>query len=315
MKYIYLFLFLLIPASVFGAITFTDGQWETTFDCAPYEQKVNTLNCDGLSPGLTDGEQYDGDPIGTGCKTGNEEINSRANYPGGLGGLGQVHKACGTMSPIESKNSSSSGGVGIVFPSPQTELWIRWYMKLPLGFAWVGDITSNKILFINGSPQDAIVKWQYTNSFGVGLQGSGGDGLGSIYYDDTSGWTTTMGGTTGDGQWHYYEVHIKSGATDNTGVAEFWIDNRAMVARTDVEFYQSTFVDIRIGSNFHGVDGLGYEIFYDDITVYNTTPPNTDGDGNAYIGPIGAVPGGSSTAVTGGGSTIITTGSGSITGD
>lgn len=42
-----------------------------------------------------------------------------------------------------------------------------------------------------------------------------------------------------------------------------------------------------IGSNQRFITGGDYYVDFDDMVIYNATPPNTDSGGNPYIGPLG----------------------------
>jgi len=232
--------------------------WSTTYDCDEWIYDGNDPSCDGLAKGLS-GEWYDG-PCGY------EQITSRANNPDGGGGKGQLHPVCdaGNVWP-----SSSGGGTVITFNSAQPELWIRFYIKYEEGFKFENNSASHKILFIRDeqSITQPIPKFQYGDSFGLFTQGPG---ISGAYRVNGTGWATTMGGATGDGKWHYIEIHLKTDTNKTDGIFEFWIDNRPVERFNNVNYDTKRWRSITIASNFHGVTEGPWNVFYDDIAISNT---------------------------------------------
>ena len=253
----FVFIYMLQFSVAFAGV---DLPFYTTFDCDEWIYTDGDLpaNCTGLDEAGA-GEFYDGT-----CEY--EEIHSRGNYPDGGGGRGLVHKACGDSCDVMDA-SSSSGGVLINFNTAQSEMWIRWYMKYELGFKFAGNWASNKILFIRdvGNTQQPIPKFDYTDSFGIHVQGAAA----GEYEVDGTGWATTMGGVTGDGEWHYYEIHLKTDTDETDGVFEFWIDDRPVQRFTNVNYKTKKWYQVGVASNFHGVCG-DFEVFYDDVAISNT---------------------------------------------
>ena len=98
--------------------------WSTTYNCPEWKSS------DGQNPGC-DGLWGGG---GWTCDNGDgtvreEQITALANYPGGAGGKGQRHW-------LGDGVNNTSGGVWASFPAPQSELWVRWYMRYEHGFEW-----------------------------------------------------------------------------------------------------------------------------------------------------------------------------------
>ncbi|MFZ3066075.1 MAG: fibronectin type III domain-containing protein, partial [Nitrospirota bacterium] len=119
---------LLLPNIASAAVNLP---WSTTYNCPEWKQADGNPNCDGLTAYggwvTTDGKE--------------EQITSAANYPGGAGGRGQRHW-------LGDGSANNSGGTKIEFTSPQSELWIRWYMRFQTGFTW-SDLQNFKILYID----------------------------------------------------------------------------------------------------------------------------------------------------------------------
>jgi len=287
----YLLLFVLSPIISSGAISFTDGKWETTFDCAEWGRQDGDLTCDDMNEGLSceDYSYLFGCSVGgcgTDCLSLEEEITTSANYPLGGGGRGMLHKLCGC--PEATLSTSSSGGVQILFPATK-ELWIRSYMKWGANRTWVDAHDADMKLFYlyddTGSAQ-TILSWHN------GVLSSGVQGVVSANHDTTLTWEDVHGnGTkTGDDEWHYIETHIKMDTDGTDGVYEVWVDNSQRQNKTNIDYGNATagsagWVEMRFLSNSHYVYGPT-TVALDDLVIYNTTPPNIDVDGNPYIGPI-----------------------------
>lgn len=136
-----------------------------------------------------------------------EAIQSEANYPGGLGGLGNIHY----INPGSNDNSQSLT-CRWLFDAPQ--IWMRWYTKFGAGMnlnpGYSKDLdfqhgTSGRIIF--GHQGGSYGWWNGSTNFGQ------------------SGftWNDLMGGSVSDEQWHLFEVRVRiaSGLLDT----DIWIDN------------------------------------------------------------------------------------------
>jgi hypothetical protein len=239
-----------------------DLPWSTTYDCDEWTQSDATLTCDSLEKGggwtTTDGAE--------------EQITSSANNSNGGGGRGQRHWEGDGV-------NNNSGGLRVTFNSVQSELWIRWYMRYESGFNW--DILNyDKILYIKTPDFDTngniapIIRW-YGVDFSIYSQGVQS---GINYGSDGYGWDDVMGGSTADGNWHCYEVHIKMDTNGNNGIGEAWIDEQKIISENSCDFgTQSGWSNFLIGSNQSSPDnGSDMAVDFDDIVVSNT----------GYIGPI-----------------------------
>lgn len=233
--------------------------WSTTYDCSDWVSGTNNINCDGLDGGLT----CDEGP----CDC--ESITNSANYPEGAGGKGQRH-------PICAGSGNSGGGSSIHFNSLQRELWIRWYMKYDTDFTW--NQYRGKLFYLyTNAGVELIPEWE-PSSFSFTAQGAS-------YNNEINdrGFDDIMGSGTGDGDWHYYEIHIKADTNGSNGIAELWVDNLPVRSLTTLNFGMSNgsvgWTRMTIGSNYNSVSVKG-NCDFDDISISNTS----------RIGPIGSTP-------------------------
>jgi len=301
-----LVIILLTSQPVFSAITFTDGVWESTFDCT--EQSQGSFSCDGLGNGI----YYS-------CDDGVEEkwdqITSDANYTSGDGGRGFRHWV------DDGTDNDHGGGIGMLFPSAQQEFWFRFYARYEAGFQWVS-ITYDKVVYVwteKGSNEVpyAVFGFGYNDSM---IAKDGLDPFGSPEppAQNPITWNDIMGGSTSDGEWHAYEFHLKmdtltGGVSNEDGEVHTWVDGVPIASKTDWIWSDEDataaegFRHFLIGSNQKEANNGGCTpMDYDDIVVYTTTPPNTDSNGHPYIGLLGAGSLGTSMRS---GSTTITSGS------
>ncbi|MEK7657929.1 MAG: fibronectin type III domain-containing protein [Patescibacteria group bacterium] len=106
-----------------------------------------------------------------------------------------------------------------------------------------------------------------------------------------NGGTDSNGNKTSDGQWHMYEVHLKTDTNGSNGIAEMWIDGVKRLSYSNAYFGSAGFDGILIGSNSRDpLNGRCMAVDYDDIAISNTGPigPITGGgDAQAPSVPIG----------------------------
>lgn len=239
--------------------------WSTTYNCGEWTQllglDIGLVNCDGLK-GMLASLTAAGSA---------EQITSAANYSGGGGGRGQRHWIG------QARDSDNSGGLRIDLNTPQTELWIRWYMRYETGF--LGHGMNSKWLYINPGELHAVYMGYYNNDQTYfhpnGYPGNVVSAVGT-------GWDTVQGGATSDGRWHLYEVHLKLDTNGADGVAEMWIDEAQIISQKDIDFRNPTgWTYVVIGSN-QKVTGNPRDMYidYDDVEISNT----------GYIGPINGRP-------------------------
>lgn len=284
---------LLLPNFSLAAITFTDGKWETTFDYAECSQRgLATIPATDCATVATD-EIYWSWSHGNTFATnyGNDyrtSVRTVANNPFGLGGNGfRTYKADGI--------NQQSGEVRVDFPAAQRELWIRWYMRYEAGFTWLNNqVYYNKVLYINsGSPGVSVIPEFVSHSgdsFASTIQG------GAEAYQvnaDGFGWSTIMGGNSSDGIFHCFEVYIKMDTNGTDGAGSIWIDGVLVKDAIGVDFSGGNIITrdgwtwFEMASNQNAPNNGRVEyVDYDDIIIYNQTPPNLDANGNSFIGPI-----------------------------
>jgi hypothetical protein len=257
-------------ALVFGPapspITAATLVWQTTFNCNDWNEKMGLLDANVCAVG--DGISGAGGWATSGHPNG-DEITVAANNPAGAGGKGFRHwRGDG--------QNNNGGGLSINLPAPLPELWVRWYMRYQQGFTWAG-----------GGPQ--YTKELYFNVDGrapqhaVGFKGA--DSFGTTQFfpvsrniDGGPGWLSGQHGSTGDGLFHVYEIHMKRDTNGVNGVWEAWIDGTRAVLATDVNWGGATFSWFVLGDNqYNPANGGDRYTDYDDLAVSAT----------GYIGPIG----------------------------
>lgn len=228
--------------------------WTTTFDCVDWEQG-QPLSCDGFT-------QW-GDWTCNGDKT---AITGDANYSGGYGGRGARFYAGDGV-------NVNSCGLRVVFNSLQPEIWVRWYMRYEVGFQWSPLVYDKWLYFDAGTNHSVVAQWYGSDEVNIWSCAEG-----NHMSADNKGWSSTMGGLTSDGQWHFYEVHLKMDTNGSNGIGEIWVDGVRSLLATDIyygtvggwdcfHFYSNQ----RIPNN-----GRNMYVDFDDVAVSNT----------GYIGPI-----------------------------
>ena len=215
----------------------------------------------------------------------------------------QYYGASGKSAKIQI--TSGSGGFGAwggiyTFASPlqrYSEVWIRIRCRFPTGFDWTNS---------DGNP--SWIKFLRLRNETIGLN----DNLGynDLYFGHTTtngafpnqlryiheaeqSWLATAGGavTVSPDTWHTYEVYYKldsvRGSAGGQSMLRVWFDgglvlssnDRITLAASDAEIpdiYLFTFWNQVAPATQHG--------WIDDLTVYTSTPPNTDSGGNRFIG-------------------------------
>jgi len=281
---IYLIL-LFFPFTVFAGVTLP---WSTSFDeteCTEWTKDEsdpnyrNPIDCGGVQEAL-------GQPDSCGNY---EQITSSANNPNGSGGLGQRHWYGDGGSPQGSNDGS--GGLYVLLDDHPDEIWVRWYMKFPTSLQWDPNsgLHYDKLLYIDLYPLstdvEVIVEWAGADGFVFAKQG-----MGSVTNPTSSqGWATVMNNSDleGDGQWHYYEAHIKIDTDGTDGIAEMWIDDTKIIDEQSVDFGGDSFSvtgisGILLGSNQEWIlDGSGCNpVDFDDYAISAT----------GRIGPLTTIP-------------------------
>ena len=147
------------------------------------------------------------------------QITSGANYSGGAGGRGlrvQVYNGSNQNSDI----------IGVSFDSAQKELWVRIYIRFPLGFKY--DQSSpygfyHKFLYLydNEGKANTVLGHNYDRLEVYAVKG------GQVVYADDFCWNDLWGTgpqSSSNGQWHCLEYHVKMDTDSTDGVADLWVD-------------------------------------------------------------------------------------------
>lgn len=257
MRY-FLIIFLLVlyvaPSRADVAVPFS-----TTFDCAEWITTDGEPTCDGL---LKWGDWS--------CSNGDEtyeyaRITDPANYSGGGGGKG-------FRSWDGDGANNGSGSVSITFMTPQPEVWVRWYMRYPLGFTW-STLAYEKLLYFDAAGGNTAIPEFYYGGFDIYSPAGG------RYSQAGWGWTEIMGGATGDGLWHYYEVHLKMDTDGTDGIGQIYVDGVLRLDRSTIDFgtQAAGWTRFQLTSNQDSPDnGQCEPVDVDDVAISNT----------AYIGPL-----------------------------
>ena len=130
-----------------------------------------------------------------------------------------------------------------------------------------------------GLTSDAVIpEWTGSDRFNIWSAISGNDGQ-NHSSPDGYGWANTMGGSTSDGLWHCYEVHLKMDTDGYNGIGQMWIDEVEIMNYTNIDYgTTSGWAEVLIGSNQRAYNnGRCMAVDFDDIAISNT----------GYIGPIG----------------------------
>lgn len=267
---------LLLPSISIGAISFSGGKWSTTFSCAEQSQFVGSLACDGLDWW----NNYTDVPGHT------TQIIADANNPSGGGGRGARFW-------VTTGQNLNTGTINATFPSYQKEMWIRWYSRHQLGWSF-SNLEDDKNLYIwSAGNVTQVIPEFYQNSYRLTAQATPDP---NPVITAGWGWNQVMGGSTGDGQWHCFEIYLKMDTNGSNGVGRFWVDGILRASNTAVNWSNNNTTAQQGWDHFYFEENQKYisngpwYVDYDDVVVYNTTPPNTDSYGNPMIGLLGTTP-------------------------
>ena len=246
--------------------------FQTTFDIPPAIQPFPVADhSDAGLPPDGDGINWQGDWF---AQPGNvqDEISAAANMSAGGGGKGFRHAV--------GDGASNNGGGIILSWTPVAELWMRFYVRYPVGFAFdSADLYSKLVYFNQENPtNNPHFYWGYHGGATGGYAQN--DGVAQTASSPYT-WNGIMGGTTGDGLWHSYEIHVKmnTGTNDN-GVWEWWIDGNLAYSVSNIKFSSNaagiTWSGCALGENADApANGGVVYVDFDDIAVSAT----------GYIGP------------------------------
>lgn len=270
----------------YSAITFTDGKWENTWDCSEWEGP--------LYPGTVCGiERWDNIAATGGLY---DQVTSAANYTGtGSGGGRGLREWVVGDGDLDDITSASDGWI-IRFQEPVYEVWARFYMRFESGFYFYPDDTNgHKLLYFK-----KFSDWSNLSHVSLGQEIYWGDGVhfersGTIWADYFG---DGLGGDVTNGQWVCVEVHVKSETVLTApfdGQFQIWLNGDLIINSQNVDtgIFSGGY---SIGGftpqhNYHKLPPFGPKYSdFDEMVIYNTTPPNQDALGNPYIGPLDTAP-------------------------
>jgi hypothetical protein len=279
-----LYFLLLFPGFSYAAISLP---WSTTFDYGPCSQRGagGEISCALVEK---DGIMWNwGGDVTSNPYT---HVTRDANYPGGGGGNGlRQWKGSGS----DNKNTAP---VRVDFPAPQKQVWLRWYQRYEKGFQWKLGISSGtkEMYFRSGdiSPGSPYIGYGYGGKYRISNQGTGSA---HTNYHGSKGWDDDYPGGVSDGSWNCYEIYMKMDTGGNDGKARIWRNGELIGSWDNIHFSNN---DARALSGFRYFifpsnqkdPGLSryYYLDIDDIAIYTgAIPPNVDGHGNSFIGPLG----------------------------
>lgn len=256
-----------------------DLPWSTTFNCAEQLQP-NPVSCDGVTDGPSWGYYCNSN---TTYKSG---IIIDANNPGGGGGLGARFWT-------GDGSNQDSGTLSVAFNSPQPELYIRWYFKYPLGYAWSALYYDKWLYMHTDQGSDAIAEPYGPGNMDeivVGSQGPTVPPGSNLAYSPSGGWDTIMangaivnGHHVSDGAWHWAEVHIKMDTNGSNGIGEIWTEGVKRVSATNMNWGTKTgwtWMHFKSNQALPANGASCIPVYYDDMAIQATGP----------IGPVGNKP-------------------------
>jgi len=288
---------ILVWPGMVAAINFSGGVWTTSFDYSGGECSMSGAgggtDCTDTA---NDGLEWDRNPYTRAGK--NTEAVVAANNPNGDGGMG-------FRTWIADGNDNQTGDVSINFggtSGPQKEFWLRWYQRYSTGFTWGQGLDAgyDKTFYMYTGGSMSLPFGYSGGEWGVAIQG----GASSPDEFRTTGvkWSDLFGGPA-DGLFHMIEMHIKlDTAAGNDGIFRMWLDGVNVIDLTGVDWTggdsasQQGITHMEFNSNQNAASntgGMGY-VDYDDIAIYNVTPPNTDSGGRPWIGPLNGYSGAAS---------------------
>jgi hypothetical protein len=269
-----------------AAIQFDEnGKWETSFDM---EDWTHTTTPTVLYNGMVAPNDNCAGPCSFPCakttQCAPEQVLASANNPNGIPNTAaQVHYFYTGIDGQGSANNISSG-LRIDFPSPLKEFWFRVYVYYP------EEMTNKgwKIFRFYGEDENPWMAQPYDHSY-AGMYFMGG-GSGVVRSADHHASWMDDNNRQGYGAWTPIEVYIRNNDTgQSNGIFRVWRGADLIINRTYLNTSTPHTIGIQVGSNGDGISGPANTVVgirFDDIVIYNQTPPNSDIHGNPFIGPI-----------------------------
>ena len=308
---------------------FTDGYWETDFDYAIGECNASINS----SPPPMCGTLPPPHPA---ADTGNGN-QGNVYTPDGID-WDQSGTLAQSLVAARSPNGSNTKGVrftvldgknigptrlDIYLPQREPELWIRWYQRYELDFAWeigtsmvpggtpnydkfirmrsrIGDANS-ALTFIPGEEGSYVQMWRNIDNSGPNIR----------TYDTTRTWPSIFGGgpsgaNYGDGLFHqlqyYFKMNSAAGVAD--GILRIWIDGVLELDQPNLDLTQ----DGGPSQIAEALEGIQHIMIMDnqarpynlgpahidvaDMAISKVTPTGVDAGGNPMIPPVNGFVGG-----------------------
>jgi hypothetical protein len=316
---ILLFSLIFLVGNVSAAITFTNGYWNTTFNCPEWEGLVPNynypLNCDGISRG---GDNSDS--LGR-----YEKITTESNYNLGGGGRGNrwFFGNQTTVAPWYTPKNDNSGDIVLDLPGHYPEFWIRMYMRWKNGTGVAGQ-NSLKMIYPGTDPGSPALYFDCPYYYDSNTQDACRiviNGAVAYYAQPHTGWQSWFNSNYSDESWHFFEIHLRLNDPGvSNGVVQFWVNGDLKFDKRDINYgyyginlSSGGFIAIPLHVNHDYFTPEGW-MDTDDIAV--AIPSYTgfvkDNSGNNMIGPV-ATSGPQVTSISGNisnGNTITISGSG-----
>lgn len=280
-------LILSLPSIGLADISFDNGFWSTSFECS-----ARTITSPGTNvcSGLDVADRYTADG------THDTQISESANNPAGRGGLGYRHW-------IGTSRNNHSSYFRARFPTPQKEIWVRWYQRWQPGFNWSAQWAHKIIYMWSNAGSWFYFMNPYTPGTGMNYDTTGWLFNGhsddyAILRNNSGGWSSTQDGLTGNGSWDCYEIYMKVNDVQgvNNGILRTWVNGR-LVHEANYDFLghsssgNGEIVHVDIGQNHDtAINSSPYYEDFDDIAIAlpGYTGFTTDSNGNRMIGPLGS---------------------------
>ncbi len=268
----------------------SSGHFEDDFDygqeCA-MNAATPTVDCNPLAPAGIVWSDYDsGNPLNTNSPTGYyQSVVTAAANP-------NTFSPYGARFWVDDGTNVVTPKAKINLESAESEIWVRWYMRYQPGFAWsAGNPNYDKTIYFweNGPGGKSIL---YEHASGTFMILSGSVDFTEIPASPTISWQDVFG-TTSDGLFHMFEMHVKMDTDGTDGIAQAWIDGVKVIDSATVDFNGMT--GIKRGdfhSNQSSVSNGGPEyVDYSDMT-WSISPSGISPDGDRWIGPVNGFMGG-----------------------
>ena len=154
------------------------------------------------------------------------------------------------------------------------------------------NIHYTKHFYVYAGESEAIAGWQPSSSSKAGISRQSPSGT---PFNPTKGWHDVYPTGIADGSWYCFEFYVKmdtviGGVSQEDGIAATWLNGEPMGRNEAWEWSDgddSGWWEMLIGSNQNEPNGgRVFNVDFDDIVIYTTTPPNLDVNGKPMIGPI-----------------------------